>query len=149
MFPKWERGTVKVLRTFVCTIAAVSGAKFSPKDHRTHAETTPSADETRSSFDTSTLPPQGRLLVLRVSNLCPFGEVVGKSLVSCFYDSRCRLVTVTRNCVDWILKNRLPWERPLSRSLKVIKKLPFDRSRTTFYSTSNATIGLSHFVPEM
>jgi len=44
---------------FVCTIVAVFGAKFSSEDHRTHAETTASADETRSSFDTSTLPPQG------------------------------------------------------------------------------------------
>ena len=43
----------------MCTIVAVSGAKFSSEDHRTHAETTPSADETRSSFDTSTVPPQG------------------------------------------------------------------------------------------
>jgi len=66
--PDMGKLKLKFLRTFVCTIVAVSGAKFSSEDHRTHAKTTPSADETRSSFDTSTLPPQGRLLALRVSN---------------------------------------------------------------------------------
>jgi len=49
----------------LCAIAAISKVTFSPADRRTHAETTSSADETRSdfhatlSFEASTVPPQG------------------------------------------------------------------------------------------